>query len=489
MIASTSPWYFYPYLFAWAALSLFSLHRLFLVFLYFRHRNDVVEPRYFFEELPRITIQLPVYNEKEVIGRLLDSVAAIRYPRELLDIQLLDDSTDECKTIAAQKIEKLALSGLPICHIQREDRVGFKAGALQNGMKTARGEFIFILDADFIPPPDVLLRSVHYFSDPKIGCVQMRWDHVNRNFSLLTRVQAIFLDGHFAIEQFARNRSGRFFNFNGTAGIWRKKSIEEAGGWEGDTLTEDLDLSYRAQLAGWRFLFLTDITVPAELPIHINAFKTQQHRWIKGSLQTARKLLGKIWGSPIPLKTKIEASFHLTMNCSYPFLLLLLILLPFVIPRPFELPLFFFTIREGFFHGFIFSLAVVSVSIFYLSSQIAAGQGFIRPLKDLPFLLALGLGMCLNNTKAVLEGLFGKSGEFKRTPKRNVDGSDRSKHWNITLPSLPPLACMEMAAGCYFLFLIGFSVIWGKTGVLPFLALFCFGFAYIGFYSWVRMER
>ncbi len=489
MWSFTSNWFFYLYFSVWAVLSLFSLHRLFLVFVYYRHKNDIVKPKFTFKTLPHITIQLPVYNEKEVILRLLDSVAAIDYPKDLLDIQVLDDSTDECGSITARKVKELALSGVPIHHIQRSDRTGFKAGALRNGMKTLRGEFIFILDADFIPPPDILLRTIHYFTDTEIGCVQMRWEHINRDFSLLTRVQAMLLDGHFAIEQTARNKSGCFFNFNGTAGIWRKRCVEEAGGWQNDTLTEDLDLSYRAQLSGWKFLLLPHITIPGELPVLVSAFKIQQHRWAKGAVQTARKLLKKIWTSSIPFKVKMEASFHLTINFSYPFILLLVVLLLPVTSQQIEFSFSFFPENLRFLDYPLFFMATLSVSIFYLSGQIAVRQKLSGAFKDIPFLLAVGVGMSLNNSLAVLEGLFANVGEFKRTPKRNVGSGERAGNWGKTLVVSPSLSIIEMFLGFYFLFLIYQAISLNRIVAIPFLLIFYFGFTFIGFYSWFQIER
>ncbi|MCP4816486.1 MAG: glycosyltransferase, partial [Planctomycetaceae bacterium] len=238
-----------------------------------------------FDDLPLVTVQLPVFNEMHVVERLLTSVSKLDYPREKLQIQLLDDSTDETTEIARMEIEKLQERGFDAELIHRDDRTGFKAGALENGLDTAKGEYVFILDADFVPNPDVLRKTIHYFTDDEIGLIQTRWGHLNRNYNLLTRVQAMFLDGHLELEQTARNRSGRFFTFNGTGGIWRKKCITDAGGWEHDTLTEDMDLSYRAQLRNWRFIFLNEVETPAELPVDMDGFKSQQHRWTKGSIQ------------------------------------------------------------------------------------------------------------------------------------------------------------------------------------------------------------
>ncbi|HET7787751.1 MAG TPA: cellulose synthase family protein, partial [Myxococcales bacterium] len=271
-------------------LSIYGSHRYVMAYLYYKYKGNLPAPKARFETVPRVTIQLPVFNEMYVVERLIDAVARIEYPRDRLDIQVLDDSTDETQGIARAHVERLQREGVDIAYLHRDHRDGYKAGALQEGLKTARGELVAVFDADFVPAPDFLLRSVHFFTDEKIGMVQVRWDHLNRDCSHLTQAQAIFLDGHFVIEHTARNRSGRFFNFNGTAGVWRRAAIESAGGWQHDTLTEDLDLSYRAQLAGWRFVYLPHVVSPAEVPVEMNAFKSQQHRWAKGSIQTARKL-------------------------------------------------------------------------------------------------------------------------------------------------------------------------------------------------------
>src|SRR5271156_2588737 len=272
-------------------LSLYGLHRYVIVYLFLKNRNKPGLPLTSFKDLPRITVQLPIFNELYVVERLLKSVAALEYPRDLLQVQVLDDSTDEMTDIAAKRVAELKAAGLDIELIHRTDRTGFKAGALEAGLRSCTGEFILILDADFVPAPEMLRKTVHYFTDPKIGMIQTRWGHLNRTYSVLTRVQAMFLDGHLLLEQTARSRSGRFFNFNGTAGLWRRTCVEDAGGWQHDTLTEDLDLSYRAQLKGWRFIFLADLVTPAELPVDMNGFKSQQHRWTKGSIQTCKKLL------------------------------------------------------------------------------------------------------------------------------------------------------------------------------------------------------
>ena len=281
-------------------LSCYGLHRYLLIYLFWKHRKDKPKPMGKLEQLPVVTVQLPIYNEMHVVRRLVQKVAELDYPQHLLQIQILDDSTDETQEICREEEAILRARGFDVEYIHRIDRTGYKAGALENGMASARGEFIFILDADFIPAASIITEMIHFFTDPDIALVQSRWGHINRNYSLLTRLQAVFLNGHFVLEQTARSRSGRFFNFNGTAGIWRKQAIIDAGGWQHDTLTEDLDLSYRAQMKGWRFIFLLDVETPAELPVELDGFKNQQHRWAKGSAQTCRNSSGPCGGAICP---------------------------------------------------------------------------------------------------------------------------------------------------------------------------------------------
>src|SRR3569833_2964519 len=320
-----------PYLVVLVVLAFYGGHRAVLTYLYYRHRNNKPKPAGTFTDLPAVTVQLPLFNEMYVVERLLDAVAQIRYPRDRFQIQVLDDSTDETQQICQRKIAELAVRypALDIEYVHRVDRSGFKAGALDYGLRTAKGEFALIFDADFLPQPDVLERTIHHFVDPKVAVVQCRWDHVNRDFSALTEMQALMLDGHYIMEHAGRNRSGRFFNFNGTAGIWRRSAIADASGWQHDTLTEDMDLSYRAQVRGWRFVYLPEIAAPAELPVEMSAFTEQQFRWAKGSIQVGRKLLPMLLRSNVSFAQKTEAFFHLTNNLSYPLLLLLsLLLLP-----------------------------------------------------------------------------------------------------------------------------------------------------------------
>src|SRR5713226_522878 len=305
------------YFFVLSILAVYGWHRYYLVYLYMRHKDSQpVEPAAL-NPLPPVTVQLPIYNEMYVADRLIHAVCQLDYPLELLEIQVLDDSTDETREIAELAVRRNAAHGVDIKYFHRDDRTGYKAGALEAGLKVARGTFVAIFDADFLPAHDFLHRLLPYFGNDRVGMVQARWGHINQDYSLLTKIQSILLDGHFVLEHGARNRAGVFFNFNGTAGIWRRTAIDDAGGWQHDTLTEDLDLSYRAQLRGWKFVFVSDVIAPAEVPVEMNAFKSQQHRWAKGSIQTCRKLLPKILQADLPFAVKAEAFFHLTANFNY----------------------------------------------------------------------------------------------------------------------------------------------------------------------------
>jgi cellulose synthase/poly-beta-1,6-N-acetylglucosamine synthase-like glycosyltransferase len=462
-----------------AILSFYGIHRYLMVFLYHRHRKNVPVPKARFEELPRVTVQIPSYNEMYVIERVIDAVCGLDYPRDRLDIQVLDDSTDETRAIADSTVRRWRSLGVDITLIHRADRTGFKAGALENGLRTAKGEFVAIFDADFVPISDFLNRTIHYFTDPNVGMVQARWEHLNRDYSFLTRAQAIFLDGHFLLESFTRSVSGRFFNFNGTAGILRRSAIEDAGGWEHDTLTEDLDLSYRAQMKGWKFIFLPDVTVPSELPVEINAFKAQQCRWAKGAMQTCRKTLpGMLRGDFHPAE-KLEAWYHLTGNISYPLMVVLtLLLFPAMIVR----------YNQGWFELVtidlpLFMLSFSSVTTFYLTSQHILHRKWYKQIAYLPGLMALGIGMMISGTKVVLEGALGIHSPFVRTPKYSVEGNHGDWKTKKYRGSASILALIELAFGLYFCFAVYYALSLGIYGVVPFLCLFLWGFMYMGVLS------
>ncbi len=462
-----------------AILSFYGLHRYIMVFLYHKYQKRAVAPKSRFEELPRVTVQIPAYNEMYVIERVIDAVCAFDYPKDRMDIQVLDDSTDETQRIARASVEKWKNLGTDIHYIHRDDRTGFKAGALENGLRTAKGEFVAVFDADFVPEPDFLQKSIHYFTDPKVGMVQGRWEHLNRGYSFLTKTQAIFLDGHFVLESFTRFMSGRFFNFNGTAGILRIKTIEDAGGWEHDTLTEDLDLSYRAQIKGWKFIFLKDLTVPAELPVEINSFKSQQCRWAKGAMQTCKKALPKILKGDFAPGEKLEAWYHLTGNATYPLMVVLsLILFPALIVR----------YNQGWFELLVidlplFILSFSSVSAFYVTSQKALHRDWLKRIAYLPGLMAVGIGMTIPGAKAVIEGAIGWQTPFVRTPKFSVEGDKgewMSKKYKCDIGIL---TLIEIAFGLYFTLVSVYCWSVGIYGVIPFLMLFQWGYLYTGFWA------
>jgi cellulose synthase/poly-beta-1,6-N-acetylglucosamine synthase-like glycosyltransferase len=456
-------------------LAVLGFHRYVMVWLYYKHKQRKAEPLPLPERLPRVTIQLPIFNEMYVVDRLLESVAKVRYPRELLQIQVLDDSTDETAAIASRAVAHYRSLGFDMEYLHREDRTGYKAGALDAGLRSASGEFVLIFDADFVAPADVLEKTLGHFADPRVGMVQARWGHINRDYSLLTEVQSIMLDGHFIMEHGARSRAGRFFNFNGTAGVWRRSAIADAGGWQHDTLTEDLDLSYRAQLRGWRFVYLPDLVTPAELPVEMNAFKTQQQRWAKGSVQVCKKLLPRILASPLPWREKVEATFHLTANMAYPLMVLLAALM---------FPAMVLRYSMGWAEMVvvdvpIFLAATASVCLFYaLSQKEQFPTTWKSKLKYIPAVLGIGIGISLNNALAVLEGLFGKPSEFTRTPKYRIEGAGddwKTKSYKGKA-SWAPYA--ELALACYFTFVNLYALTYGLVGTLPFIAIFQWGFLY-----------
>jgi len=468
------------YFFVLLILAVFGWHRYYLVYLYMKHRDEKPVPVSQFDSLPTVTIQLPLYNEMYVVDRLVDSVCQIDYPRELLEIQVLDDSTDETREIAELAVRRHAAQGVDIKYLHREDRTGFKAGALEEGLKVASGRFVAIFDADFVPRPDFLMRTVHYFTDPKVALVQARWGHINQDYSLLTRIQGILLDAHFVLEHGARNRGGCFFNFNGTAGIWRREAIGDGGGWQHDTLTEDLDLSYRTQLRGWKFMFVPDHVAPAELPVEMNAFKSQQHRWAKGSIQTFLKLMPTILRSDQPFHVKAEAFFHLSANLNYPLMCVLSVLMA---------PSMIIRYNMGWYEMMLidiplFLAATASVANFYMVCQRELyPQTWTERLKYLPILMSIGIGLAVNNTRAVFEALFHKPSEFARTPKYGVEG--RADDWSQKKyrQSVAVQPLIEVALGLYFTATLFYALANGIYGTVPFLMLFQVGFLYTGLLS------
>jgi cellulose synthase/poly-beta-1,6-N-acetylglucosamine synthase-like glycosyltransferase len=472
-------------------LSLYGLHRYHLIYLFWKHRHDLPKPKARFEKLPLITVQLPVFNELHVVERLVKKVAELDYPKELIQIQMLDDSTDETVEISQQQVAWLQERGFDAEFIHRVDRTGYKAGALENGMKTAKGDYIFILDADFLPHKDVLHKLVHFFTDEKVALVQSRWGHVNKEYNLLTKIQAMFLDGHLVVEQTARSRAGKYLNFNGTAGLWRKQAIVDAGGWEHDTLTEDLDLSYRAQMKGWQFIFLLDVETPAELPVDMDGFKSQQHRWAKGAVQTCKKLYHRIWRADIPLHLKIESSAHLTANFAY---LLLIFLCFLVFPDLSEAqhkgPQDAWSVLRVFLLDIpIFIMTTGSVCMFYLVAQWGLDpQGWWKKIIYLPALLALGVGMAINNGRAVLEAILNKESPFVRTPKYGIEGKSTPKKKSKYKAAKSIATVLEVVLAVYFTCLTVYYVctqMWMNVG---FMTLFMFGFWYVSLGSMPRRE-
>jgi len=464
--------------------AIYGAHRYFLLYLYYRHRHKVPKPKANFKELPIVTVQLPMYNEKYVAPRLIDAVTRLDYPKDLLQIQVLDDSTDDTTEIMALKVEDARAKGFDIQLIHRANRIGYKAGALQNGLKTAKGDFVAIFDADFIPNPKLFKETVHFFTDPTVALVQSRWGHVNREFSVLTEIQSIFLDGHFVIEHGARSRSGRFFNFNGTAGIWRKAAIQDAGGWQHDTLTEDLDLSYRAQLKGWRFIYVPNIVSPAELPVDMNAFKSQQHHWTKGSIQTCMKMLPRIWKSAAPLKSKIEATFHLTSNYCY---LLMVALAAMILPSMYLRNYCGISNLKPFLALDIpmFVTAMLSFLVFYTMAQYEQSGKWHKKLIYVPMLVALGVGLVLNNAKAVLEAMFKNESPFPRTPKYNVTSPADKKKWKKCdyKTGTGILPYIEVMIGLYFLFTAYIALMNRAFVAMPLMLVFAGGTLYVGILS------
>jgi cellulose synthase/poly-beta-1,6-N-acetylglucosamine synthase-like glycosyltransferase len=471
------------YFFVLSILAIYGWHRYYLVYLYMKNRGNAPDPALpppALAELPRVTIQLPIYNEMYVADRLIDAVCEMDYPRERLEIQVLDDSTDETTDIAELAVRRHASRGFNISYLHRVDRRGYKAGALEAGLKLATSTFIAIFDADFVPPADFLRKTLPYFSNPQVGMVQARWGHINQDYSLLTKIQSILLDAHFVLEHGGRNRAGCFFNFNGTAGVWRRDAIDTAGGWQHDTLTEDLDLSYRAQLLGWRFVFLPHVVSPAEVPVEMNSFKSQQHRWAKGSIQTCMKLLPRILRSNQPIGVKAEAFFHLTANFNYLLMSVLSVLM---------FPAMYVRYNMGWTEMLLidiplFAAATLSVCNFYIVSQRELYPDSWRSrLKYLPFLMSIGIGLCVNNTRAVLEALFHKESEFARTPKYGIERDSDEWAGKKYHQTVGVQALIELALGLYFTGTVFYALINQIYGTLPFLMLFQIGFLYTGLLS------
>jgi cellulose synthase/poly-beta-1,6-N-acetylglucosamine synthase-like glycosyltransferase len=468
------------YIAALSILFVFGSHGFIMIYYYLKFRTQRHPDAAAMGTYPMVTVQLPLYNELYVVGRLIDAACAMVYPKEKLEIQVLDDSTDQTVDTVAALVERYREQGFDIKHIRRSSREGFKAGALKEGLRTARGEFIAIFDADFVPRPDFLLKTVsHFAGNPRIGMVQTRWEHLNGDYSILTRTQAMALDGHFVIEQAVRNKVGFFINFNGTAGVWRKECIEDAGNWQADTLTEDLDLSYRAQLRGWRFRYLNDVTSPAELPSEINALKSQQFRWTKGAIETARKMLPFVWRSPLPLKIKVHATFHLTNNLVFPFI---------VIAGVLNVPLVFIKHGGGYENYFtfmsIFVFAFIGSFLFYLFSQKDVHRDWRRRILLFPLFMAGSMGFAVNNSRAVIEGLLKKKSEFVRTPKYSIRGKKDSWVDKSYVPvKISGTVVVELVLAVYCLFGVVSSIYFLELAAVPFQLLFFLGFSSVSYMS------
>ena len=467
------------YFVALLILFVFGLHGFVMLFYHRKYKEVKHEPKPDFECDATVTIQLPLYNELYVVERLIDTICEIDYPKDKLEIQVLDDSTDETVNIAARVVEEKRKEGIDIIHIHRKNREGFKAGALKEGLKIAKGEYIAIFDADFIPKKDFLKKTLSFFTNENVGMVQTRWEHLNGDYSILTKAQALALDGHFVIEQSVRNKAGFFINFNGTGGVWRKNCIEDAGNWHADTLTEDLDLSYRAQLNGWKFIFLKDFTSPAELPSEINALKTQQFRWTKGAIETAKKILPQLWKSKVPLRIKLQGTFHLTNNFVFPFILLAAILnVPLVFVKNSGAHELYFAVMS------IFVLAFISSFMFYLYSQKDIHPDWRKRIVLFPLFMAGSMGFAINNSRAVFEGLMNRKSEFVRTPKFKLVGESGSwmdkKYLNNKL-GLAVIVETIMAVYCFIG--VASSIYFLEIAALPFQLLFFIGFSFVSITS------
>lgn len=469
------------YFFSLLVLFLFGSHGFVMLYYYFKHRALRAHPKGTFQETPHVTIQLPLFNEMYVVDRLIDAVCEIDYPKDKLEIQVLDDSTDETVRLVAQLVEDKQKAGFDIVQIHRTDRTGYKAGALREGLAEAKGEFIAIFDADFVPRKNFLRETIARFTTPNIGMVQTRWEHLNTEYSVMTRAQAIALDGHFVIEQNVRNKAGFFINFNGTGGVWRRECILDAGNWHDDTLTEDLDLSYRAQLKGWKFVFLNDVTSPAELPSEINALKSQQFRWTKGAIETAKKILPRVWKANLPLRVKFQSTIHLTNNIVFPFILLAGLL---------NVPLIFIK-QSGLYDTYfafmsIFVLAFISSFLFYLYSQKDVHDDWKKRIFLFPLFMAGSMGFAVNNSRAVLEGLFNMKSAFVRTPKFKIEQKGDSwidKKYTVAKPKISGVVWIELFLAMYCFVGVAASFYYLEIAAIPFQLLFFLGFSLVAYLS------
>jgi cellulose synthase/poly-beta-1,6-N-acetylglucosamine synthase-like glycosyltransferase len=468
-----------PYFSVLLILSAYGLHRYEMIRGYLKHRKRLQDgPPGRFEQLPPVTIQLPLYNERYVVERLIEETLKMDYPKHLLQIQVLDDSTDDTHPFTEALVERFRALGHPIEYLHRTNRHGFKAGALQEGLKQATGEFIAVFDADFVPPVDFLRRTIDFFTDPQVGVVQTRWTYLNRHYNILTEVEAMLLDGHFVLEHGARYGGGLFFNFNGTAGMLRKSMIEDAGGWQHDTLTEDSDLSYRAQVKGWKFVYIPGVECPSELPVEMHGFQVQQSRWSKGLTQVAIKLLPGILRSKLPGRVKLEAIFHLTPNISYPLMVVVsALMLPVMIVR-----FYMGWMQWLFIDAPLIIASFWSISAFYLmANRELYPKSWKRSAFFLPALMAAGVAITISNTRSVLEAIFGVQTSFARTPKYAIQTSKvklRNARYRGRSGWLP---YAELACGVYFIYMVNFAIESFNFIAIPFLLLFVGGYFWAGF--------
>ncbi len=468
------------YFFSLCVLFAFGIHGLVMLYYYHKTQNVHHIDNGLPEILPVVTIQLPLFNELYVIERLIESVCKIKYPKDKLEIQVLDDSTDETIQIAQNLVKTYQEQGFDIQYIHRTNRDGYKAGALKNALEFCKGEFVAIFDADFVPNEDFLMMTIPHFGNDKVGMVQTRWEHLNEEYSFLTRTQALNLDGHFCMEQQVRNKAGFFINFNGTAGIWRKATIFDAGNWQADTLTEDMDLSYRAQLKGWKFIYLNDVTSPAELPADINSLKAQQFRWTKGSIETGKKILPKVFRSDLPFKVKLESFVHLSSNIVFPFIVLVALLnIPIVILKNQVEGLdIYYSIMS------VFVIASISTFLFYMYAQRSINLDWRKRLLLFPVFLAGSMGLAINNSKAVFEALLNKKSGFVRTPKfKIVNNQDNWKEKKYVSKKIGGVVFIELGLALYYVVGIGISAYYMEIAAIPFQLMFLMGFGTVGYMS------
>ncbi|MCF8465505.1 MAG: glycosyltransferase family 2 protein [Flavobacteriales bacterium] len=475
---------FVIYILCLLCILIYSLAQAHLTFLYLKSKRGKQEAPALPKELPRVTVQLPIFNELYVVERLIRKVAEMDYPTDLLEIQVLDDSTDETAELAANLVNEIAKLGIDIKYVQRTDRMGFKAGALAYGMNEAKGEFIAIFDADFLPEKDFLMKTLPYFEDEKIGLVQTKWEHLNKNYNVLTRLLGMALDAHFTIEQKGRNSNGDFMNFNGTAGIWRRSCIETSGGWSADTLTEDLDLSYRAQLKGWKMKYVEEFISPAEIPAFMQAVRSQQYRWNKGGAEVARKTLGSILKSDFPFHIKFHALFHL-LNTG--------IFISVFVAAVVSVPLLYFISENGIsrialtYSGLFLTGFILLSAFFWVSIRQRNENAIMTTLNFLvyfPIFLSFSMGLSLFNSIAVMEGYLGIKSPFIRTPKFNIVGKETNVKDNQYARSpIPFIAIFEGLLAVYFGLAIWFSCAHGLYPFVPYHTLLALGFGGIFFYS------